>query len=308
MRAGSDHDERRGLAYGLSAYVMWGLFPLFFPLLEPSPADEILAHRIVWSLVAVGVVLAVAARLGSVRSLVRDRRLVWLLVLAAVLIAINWVTFIYGVNSERVVEVSLGYFITPLLSVTFGFFVFRERLRPWQLAAIALATVAVGILAVDYGRLPWIALTLAASFGTYGVVRKIADVGAAEGLAVETLILMPAALAYVIVLAFTGDATFGDEGLGHAALLVTSGVVTAAPLLFYGAAVTRVPLVVLGLLFYVNPLMQFLVGVVVNGEDMPASRWIGFGLVWVALTILSADALRAARRTRAEAAPEPAIA
>ncbi len=221
--------------------------------------------------------------------------------------ATNWGVYIYAVNSEHVIEAALGYFINPLVSAAFGIAVFRERLRPWQLAAIAVATVAVGILAADYGRAPWIALTLAASFGTYGVVRKIADVGAAEGLAVETLILVPAALAYVLVLALTGDATFGDEGLGHATLLVASGVVTAAPLLFYGAAVTRVPLVVLGLLFYVNPLMQFLVGVAINGEDMPTGRWLGFGLVWIALTILSADALRASRRMRAEAAPEPAL-
>lgn len=305
--ASERHDERRGIAYGVGAYVLWGVFPLYFPLLEPASADEILAQRIVWSLVAVAVVLALVARLGSVRVLLADRRRLWLLTVAAVLIAINWVTFIYGVNSERVVEVSLGYFITPLLSVAFGFFVFRERLRPWQLVAIALAAIAVGILALDYGRLPWIALTLAASFGTYGVVKKVVDVGAAEGLAVETLILMPAAVAYAVALELTSSATFAHEGLGHTTLLIASGLVTATPLLLFGAAVTRVPLVLLGLLFYINPMMQFLVGVVVNGEDMPTSRWIGFGLVWVALTILSADGLRAARRSRAAPTPEPAL-
>jgi chloramphenicol-sensitive protein RarD len=267
---------------------------------------EILAHRIVWSLAAVALVLALGRRFGSLRELLGDRRRVLLLAAAAALIAINWGTFIYAVNSDHVIEGSLGYFVTPLVSVAFGVFVFRERLRRAQLAALALGTCAVVLLTVDYGRLPWIALTLALSFGTYGLVKKVANVGAAEGLAVETLVLLVPALVYVAVVESSGAGTFGRDAPGHALLLAASGPVTAAPLLLFSAAVTRVRLSVVGMLQYLTPLLQFLLGLIALGEPMPASRWIGFALVWVALCVLSLDGLRAARRTRAREA-EPAL-
>jgi chloramphenicol-sensitive protein RarD len=304
---GPTADERAGALFGLAAYVLWGAFPLFFPLLKPAGAIEILAHRIVWSLMAVAAVLAVRRRASLLRTLLRDRRRLMLLGIAAVLIAVNWATFIYAVNSDHVIESSLGYFITPLVSVGFGVVIFRERLRPRQVAALALGTVAVVVLTVDYGRLPWIALTLALSFGTYGLVKKLAGVAAAESLALETLILLLPAAGYLVALELSGGGTFTQHGAGHALLLIASGPITAVPLLFFSAAVTRVALTVIGMLQYVAPVLQFLVGLLVVGEAMPTSRWVGFALVWAALVVLSADGLHAARRSRARV-EDPALA
>ncbi|MEA2479533.1 MAG: chloramphenicol-sensitive protein RarD [Thermoleophilaceae bacterium] len=301
-------DEKAGLLYGVSAYVLWGAFPLFFPLLKPAGAGEILAQRIVWSLLAVVAILAVRRNLSFLPALLHDRRRLGLLAAAAVLVAINWGTFIYAVNSDHVIEGSLGYFITPLVSAAFGVFVFREKLRPRQIAALALGAVAVTVLTVDYGRLPWIALTLAFSFGTYGLVKKLAGVGAAESLALETLILLVPAGAYIAYAESTGSGTFTGHGAGHTLLLIASGPVTAIPLLFFSAAVTRVALTMIGMLQYIAPVLQFLVGLIVVSEAMPASRWIGFGLVWAALVVLSVDGMHAAHRSRAasrEAALEP---
>jgi chloramphenicol-sensitive protein RarD len=298
--------RREGVLFGAGAYLLWGVFPLFFPLLKPAGAVEILAQRIVWSLLAVVGVLAVGRSFGSLRAVLRERRKVLLLGIAAVLIAINWGTFIYAVNSDHVIESSLGYFITPLVSAAFGVLVFREELRPRQALALGIGAVAVIVLAVDYGRLPWIALVLAASFGSYGLVKKIAAVGAAESLAVETLILLAPAIGCVAALQASGHGTFTEDAPGHALLLMTSGLVTAIPLLLFSGAVTRVPLTVIGMLQYLAPVLQFLVGLVIVGEAMPPSRWIGFGLVWIALVVLSGDLLHAARRTRLAAVQEPA--
>jgi chloramphenicol-sensitive protein RarD len=301
-------DERAGVLYGLAAYVLWGAFPLFFPLLKPAGAVEILAHRIVWSLIAVAAVLAVSRRASLLRDLLRDRRRLLLLTAAAVLIGVNWGTFIYAVISGHVIEGSLGYFITPLVSAAFGVVIFRERLRPRQVAALGLGACAVVVLTVDYGRPPWIALTLALTFGTYGLVKKLAGVGAAESLAIETLVLLVPAAAYLIVLEASGSGTFAHDGAGHALLLVASGPITAVPLLLFSASVTRIALSLVGMLQYVAPVLQFLVGLLVVGEAMPTSRWVGFGLVWAALTILSVDGLRTARRSRADGAAESALA
>jgi chloramphenicol-sensitive protein RarD len=301
-------EHRLGIVYGVAAYLLWGLFPLFFPLLEPAGPVEILAHRIVWSLAAVVVVLAVSRNLRSLKALLRDRRRVKLLSAAAVLIALNWGTFIYAVNSEHVIESSLGYFITPLVSAAFGVMVFREKLRPWQIVALGVGACAVGLLTVDYGRLPWIALTLALSFGTYGLLKKLAGVGAAESLALETLVLLVPAIVFLIVLEATGGGTFAHDGAGHVLLLLSIGPITAVPLLFFAGAVTRVPLTVMGMLQYLAPVLQFVVGLTLAGEDMPTSRWIGFGLVWLAIAVFSVDGLNAARRSRTAAAtaiPEP---
>ena len=296
--------KREGIAYGFAAYLLWGVFPLYFPLLEPAGPDEILGQRIVWSLVAVAAILALVRGFRPLLEILRDRRKLLLLTLAALLIAGNWGTFIYAVNSDQVIESSLGYFITPLVSAGLGVLVFREHLRRPQLIALAVGGLAVAVLAVDYGRLPWIALTLACSFGVYGLVKKLADVGAAEGLAVETLILLPPALGYLLVLEGAGDAVFAHGSATDTLLLISSGPVTAIPLLFFSAAVTRVPLTVIGMLQYLAPVLQFLVGLLIVGEAMPAARWVGFGLVWTAITILSIDGLRSARRGRAEAATE----
>ena len=310
MQATNQEAERRkGVIFGLSAYGLWGMFPLFFPLLEPAAPVEILAHRIVWSLIAVVVVLAIGRNMASLRAVMRDRRQVLMLVAAALLIAINWGVFIYAVNSDHVIESSLGYFITPLVSAAFGVMIFREHLRRQQLIALGLGTIAVLVLTVDYGQLPWVALTLALTFGTYGLIKKLVNVGAAESLAIETLVLLAPAIGYLTLLQGSGDGTFTDVGIDHAALLIALGPVTAVPLLLFAGAVTRVPLTVIAMLQYITPTLHFLIGLLIVGEDMPTSRWIGFGLVWIALLVLTLDALRTAQRSRsAAAAAEPQIA
>ncbi|MGI5165425.1 EamA family transporter RarD [Spirillospora sp. CA-253888] len=291
------------MLFGIAAYALWGLFPLYWPLLKPAGAAEILAHRIMWSLVAVLAMLAVRRHWGWLRAL--TRRQVALLAAAAVLITANWGTYIYSVNSGHTIEASLGYFINPLISVLFGVLVFRERLRGWQWLAVGLGTLAVVVLTFDYGRLPWMALVLAFSFGTYGLVKKFADMPSAESLAIETAVLFLPALAFALVLQARGDAAFGHEGPAHVALLVGAGVVTAFPLMLFNAAATRVPMSTIGMLQYLAPVLQFMIGLLVQHEEMPASRWAGFLLVWAALAVLTADGLRAGHRARRAARAEP---
>ena len=218
------------------------------------------------------------------------------LIVAAALISVNWLTYIWAVNNNHVVESSLGYFINPLVSVLMGILVLGETLRRGQQAAVALAFVAVAVLAIDYGRPPWIALVLAGSFGTYGLAKKLANAGAVESLAFETLLIAPFALAYVGWLATQQTSNFGSHGVGHALLLASTGVVTAVPLICFGAAATRVPLVTLGLLQYLAPVLQFALGVFVLGEPMPLGRWVGFVLVWAALALFTTEALRFRRQ------------
>jgi chloramphenicol-sensitive protein RarD len=284
-----------GVASGLTAYALWGLFPLYFPLLEPAGGLEIVAHRVLWSLVFVTMLLTVVRRWGLVRAALTDRRSLLVLAGAAVLIAVNWLVFVYGVNSGHVVETSLGYFINPLVSVLLGVVVFSERLRPLQWTAVGIAAVAVGVLTVDYGRPPWIALALAASFGLYGVMKKIVRVEAAPGLFLETAVVaLPAAVA-VGVLQSTGQGTATSDGVGHFLLLASSGVATAIPLLLFAAATRRIPLSTVGLLQYLTPLMQLAIGVFIRHEPMPPARLAGFVIVWVALGVFTVDSLRTAR-------------
>ncbi len=290
-----------GLLYGVAAYGMWGAFPLYFPLLEPASPLEIVAHRVVWSLVFCVLAISVVRGWGRVVAVFRERRRLTLLSFAAVMIAINWGVYIAAVNSAQVVEASLGYFINPLLSVALAVIVLRERLRRLQWVAVGIASIAVLILTVGYGRPPWIALVLASSFGLYGLAKKVAGVDALPSLTVETAVLAPICLAYLGWLQATGELTFGD-GLGHTALLMSAGVITALPLLAFAAATNRIPLSSIGLLQYITPVLQFLIGVTIAGEHMPAVRWWGFAVVWVALIVFSIDALRAGRtRTRADA-------
>jgi chloramphenicol-sensitive protein RarD len=288
------NEVRRGTLLGFAAYLAWGVFPLYFPLLEPAGAIEILAHRVLWSLALVGVVLLVWMR--SLRTLPRDGRQLRLLVAAAVLIAINWGVYIWGVNSHHVVETSLGYFVNPLVSVGLGVVALGERLRRGQWAGVALAAIGVVVLTVDAGRPPWIALVLAASFGTYGLVKKIVGVPAVEGLVVETAVLAPVALGYVIIGGLFGATTFTTHGAGHALLLVTAGVITAIPLLAFAGAASRVPLSRLGLMQYLTPTMQFLIGVLVRHEPLPPGRLAGFAIVWVALVLFTIDTATNRRR------------
>jgi chloramphenicol-sensitive protein RarD len=288
------NDERRGTALGITAYLAWGLFPLYWPLLEPAGAVEILAHRVVWSLVAVGVLLLVTRRTGA--GLPRDRRRLSLLALAAVVIAVNWGLYIWGVNNKHVVETSLGYFVNPLVTVALGVIVLGERLRRVQWVAVGVAAAGVVVLTVATGRPPWIALVLAFSFGTYGLVKKIVGVGAIEGLVVETALLAPLAVAYLAVTAATGSDTFASHGEGHAALLAGAGPVTALPLLAFAGAAARVPLSRLGLLQYLTPTIQFLLGVLLRHEPLPLGRLLGFILVWVALVLFTVDSASHRRR------------
>jgi chloramphenicol-sensitive protein RarD len=286
----------RGLLYGAAAYGLWGLFPLYWPLLEPAGAVEILAHRVLWSAITISLVVTLLRRWPDVRAVWQSRRSRRLLVSAAVVISVNWSIYIYGVISGRVVETSLGYFINPLVTVLMGVVVLSERLRRLQWAALTLAAGAVVVLALDYGRLPWIALVLAFSFGTYGLLKKQAGVDALESLTIETLALAPVAAAYLVWLGLQGDSNFLRHGAGHTALFLTTGIVTVIPLLLFGAAAIRLPLVTIGLLQYLAPVLQFALGVFWYHEAMPAARWVGFTLVWVALVVFTVEALQHRRR------------
>jgi chloramphenicol-sensitive protein RarD len=297
---------RFGFVAALGAYLLWGLFPLYFPLLEPAAPVEILAHRIAWSFVFLLAVLGATVRFGWVRRL--SRRQAGLLALAAALVTINWGMFIYAVNSEHVVETSLGYFINPLVTVALATRLLHEQLRRRQRRALAIAALGVAVLAIDYGRPPWIALTLAFSFALYGLVKKRAGVDGTQSLAVETALLVVPAAAYLVWLGAAGRATFGSEGAGHAALLLASGVATAIPLMLFGAAAIRIPLATVGLLQYITPVMHFMIGVLVYDEAMPVGRLVGFVIVWIALGLFMLDALRAARAQAPPTAPGPGMA
>ena len=289
-------ETRRGFLLGAAAYGMWGLFPLYWPLLEPAGAVEILAHRVFWSLAVMLLLVVVLVRVPRLRAVVSDPRAFGILALAAVVIAVNWGTYIWGVNNGHVVETSLGYVINPLVTVLMGVVILGEQLRRLQWAALGIAAVAVVGLTVEYGRPPWVALTLAFSFAMYGLAKKKANVGAVESLTVETLVLAPVAAGYILWMAGQGISTFGTEGYAHAVLLVATGVVTAVPLICFGAAATRVSMTTIGLLQYLAPTIQFALGVLLFREDMPVMRWVGFGLVWVALVIFTYEAVTHRRR------------
>lgn len=285
-----------GFGMGVGAYVLWGAFPLYFPLLEPAGPVEILAQRVLWSAVTMTLLVLVLRKVASIRALLRSRRTVALLLIASATISINWATFIYGVNSGHVLETSLGYFVNPLVTVLMGVLILREHLRPAQWVALGIAAMAVVILTVDYGRPPWIALVLAFSFGTYGLVKKTAGVGAVESLTVETVLLAPLAIGYVVWLGAAGTAVFGTRGVGHTLVFMAAGIVTAIPLLLFGGAATRVPMVTLGLLQYLAPILQFALAVLWFDEQMPLTRWLGFALVWTALVVFTIEATTHRRR------------
>jgi chloramphenicol-sensitive protein RarD len=304
-------DERRGYLYGFTAYAIWGFFPIYFKLLQPSPPLEILAHRVIWSVAFVALLLTAMRNWRFLARVLRTPRLLGGISAAALLIGVNWATYIYGVNSSRVVETALGYFITPLFVVLLGVTVQRERLRVWQWIAVGVGGLAVAILTVDYGQLPYIALTLAASFGSYSLIKKRMSLPPAEGLFVESAVLALPALGYLTWLNLTGGAEFGHVSPLHTMLMLFSGVATAVPLLLFASAANRVPLVGLGILQYVAPILQLACGVLIYHEPMPAARLAGFGLVWIALIIFTTDGIRSARaaaRRRATAEPTPAAA
>ncbi|MFI9616004.1 EamA family transporter RarD [Streptomyces sp. NPDC052023] len=296
MSGKSRGESRIGLLNGIAAYGMWGLVPLFWPLLKPAGSVEILAHRMVWSLAVVAVALFFVRRWGWAGELLRQPRRLGLITVAATVITVNWGVYIWAVNNGQVVEASLGYFINPLVTIAMGVLLLKERLRPVQWAAVGIGFAAVLVLALGHGRPPWVSLVLAFSFATYGLVKKKVNLSGLESLTAETAVQFLPALGYLVWLSTHGESTFHTEGAGHAALLAATGVVTALPLVCFGAAAIRVPLSTLGLLQYLAPVFQFALGVLYFREAMPPERWAGFALVWLALTLLTWDALRTARR------------
>lgn len=296
---GQERSElRRGTAYGFLAYAIWGTFPLYFHALRPAGAFEILAHRIVWTLAVCAAVLLLRRDLAWVRPVLARPKLLAGISAAALLIATNWVVYVFAVLTGRTYEAALGYFFNPIVTVALGVFVLHERLRPLQWSAVAVGLGASFYLAVDGGVLPLIPLTLAFSFGLYGLVKKRlgASLEALHSLAAETAVLTPFALVILAVLAARGATTFTGHGAAHTGLLLAAGVVTAIPLLLFAAAARRIPLVTVGLLQFITPVLQLLAGVLVLGEHVSARLWVGFGIVWVALTLLTADSLLASRR------------
>jgi chloramphenicol-sensitive protein RarD len=292
-----------GLLYGVLAYAAWGIFPLFWPLLEPANWLEILACRIVFSLVTMGVILAVRREMRAMRDM--DRGTVLRLCVAGVAIGVNWGVYIWGVNNGHVIETSLGYFVNPLVTIGLGVLILRERLRPVQWMAVSLGVIAVIVLSVDYGRPPWLALVIACSFGGYGYIKKGVRASPPEGLLVEAAVLTIPAMVVLGALALAGSATWvgHDASAGHLALLISAGPVTVVPLLLFAAAARRLPLSTMGLIMYLNPVMQFAIGVLILHESTSIALLCGFALIWVALAILAVDGIRHRRGV-----PEPVVA
>jgi chloramphenicol-sensitive protein RarD len=296
-----------GLGFAVAAYALWGFLPVYFLLLAPSTAVEIVAWRVVLSLVFCIALLALTRAFGPFAAVLRDRRIMGLSALAGILIAINWVVYVFASTNGFIVEAALGYFINPIVTVALGVIVLRERLRVAQWVAVGISVAAVLVLAVGYGQPPWIALTLAFSFGIYGLIKNRMGprVTAVAGLTLETAWLTPVAVLVLVLFAATGSLTMATAGVAHAAVLGLAGIVTAVPLLLFAGAARRLPLTVMGFIQYLAPLLQFIFGVAVMSEPMPLERWIGFALVWVALAVLTTDALRhrgaETRRQRATA-------
>ena len=286
--------ERRGVLFGVAAYSIWGLFPLYFTLLQPSGAIEILVHRCLWCLLAVALLLTVRRQWGWLRPMLADRRRMGMLCAAAVAIALNWGLYIYAVNAHHVTEAALGYFINPLITVLLGVVVLHEKLSRTSWVAVGLAGCAVALLTISYGRLPYIALILALSFATYGFLKNRIKAPAIESLTVETAVLAIPAIIVVLVLASTGGGTFGHSA-GHSSLLAGAGFLTAVPLVLFGAAATRVSLTTMGLLQYLTPTGQFLVAVLIRHEPLPTDRLVGFILIWIALIVFSVGGTRKRR-------------
>lgn len=298
----------RGLLYGIAAYALWGFFPIYWKLLQDVPPAEILIHRILWSLIFLVVLLSLQKNWQWVRTVRGQPRILLILVAAAILLAVNWFTYIWGVNNGFIVETSLGYFINPLVNVLLGVLILRERLRMMQWVAVGIAAIGVLYLAIGYGSLPWIALTLAFSFGFYGLLKKSQPLAAAESLAGEMIALSLPAFLFFASLFIRGEAAFGGGSIQTDLLLVFSGVVTAAPLVFFAAAAQQIPLSSLGLLQYIAPTLQFLIGVLIYREPFPVTRLIGFMIIWFALSLYLLDnviRIRSHRRVESQATQTP---
>ena len=287
-------EKSLGLIFGLSAYILWGLFPLYWPLLKPASAYEIVAHRAVWTLVFCLVVLAFHMKLRQTVAQLKKPRILFGLLATAILISINWIVYIWATNAGHVVEASLGYYINPLVIIAFGVLLLKEKMRIGQWVAVGIATVGVAVLTIDYGRLPWIAIALALSWGSYGVIKKVLGLGALEGLTIETMLSFIPYITYLLILENNGTGQFGHD-VGLSILLLSAGAITAIPLLLFNGSTTRLPYTVIGLLQYITPTIQFSIGVWVRHEDMPTARWVGFIIIWMALGALAIDLLRSSR-------------
>jgi chloramphenicol-sensitive protein RarD len=286
--------NKLGLLFGISAYSLWGAFPLYWPLLEPANPLEIVSHRAVWTLVFCFFVLAATKALKSTLATLKRPKVAAKLFATSVLISINWLVYIWATNNGHVVEASLGYYINPLIIIGFGVLLLKEKMRPLQWVAVSIASIGVLVLTIDYGRLPWIALTLAVSWGSYGLIKKQLGLGALEGLAIETFISAFFYLGYLIYIGNQGTGQFGNSW-GLTILLMSAGAVTAIPLLLFNGSTNRLPFTTIGLLQYITPTLQFSVGVWVRHEDMPTARWAGFLIIWVALTTLAFDLVKSSR-------------
>jgi chloramphenicol-sensitive protein RarD len=286
----------KGVIYAAGAYIIWGLLPLYWKALDDVPAAQILAHRIVWSLAFVGLALTVRRNWGWLRGAIRRPRVLLTFALSGSLLAINWFTYIWGVNAGFIVETSLGYFINPLVNVLLGYLVLKERLRPAQWLALAVALAGVLYLTFSYGAFPWIALTLAFSFGIYGLIRKTAVLNSAEGLFLETAVLFLPAFGFLVLQELQGVGALGHAGVATNLLLIGAGVVTSVPLILFAAGARRITLTTLGLLQYIAPTLQFLIGVLIFQEEFGIDRVIGFGMIWLALILYTAESLIHRRR------------
>jgi chloramphenicol-sensitive protein RarD len=292
-----------GLWYGLGAYTLWGLFPVYFKLISFVPADQIIAHRIVWSFLLLAAVLALGSRR---RERLLTRNVIRVYTTAALLIAVNWFIYVWAVTHNFILETSLGYFITPLVNVLLGVVILGERLRRFQWVAIAFAAAGVGYLAVAYGNVPWIAIGLALSFGTYGLVKKRAPLGSVVGLTLETGLLLVPALAFLAATEFRGNGAFLHLDPGRMVLVAAAGPVTTLPLVLFAAAVQRIPLSAIGILQFIAPTVQFVLGVVVYEEPFSGRTLVGFALVWVAVSVFATEGIAASRR-RSVASPAPSL-
>ena len=295
-------DHNLGVLAGISCYALWGLFPLHFHSLEPAEPWEVLAHRVTWSFVLMLAVLALQRNWSWIGTLRRDPRAAGLLVVAGLLLSANWLVYVWAVSIDRVIDASLGYFINPIVTVAMGVTLLKETIRPLQIGALALGAIAVLILAIAYGEVPWIALTLAFTFAGYGYLKKKVGLDTVASLTAETALLFPIG---AVALAWTfarGDTALGNHGVFLDVRLLALGIVTAVPLLLFGAATQRIPLVMIGLLQYLTPWGQLLLGWLYFGEEMPPSRLAGFALIWAALVLLVWDGVQA---VRGSGAPSP---
>ena len=284
----------KGLLFGVSAYLIWGALPLYWKLVEEAGAYEILAHRGIWSLLLCVLLLALRKQIKSAFIMVRASRTLSLLFLASGLLTINWGVYIWSVTVNRVVEAALGYYITPLINVTFGVLLLREKLRPLQWTAVGLASVGVAILTVGYGALPWIALVLSISWGSYSLIKKSLNLGALETLSVETLFAFFPNLIYLFIIESNGSAEFGDSWM-MSILLFGAGAATVVPLLLFNGSTTRLPLSTVGLLQYITPTIMFFIGIFINNENISTTKIAGFAFIWIALAVLSRDLYRSSR-------------